>query len=68
MTESEQPRKKAGIAQVAKIMLSALVMVGKRDAWHKEGAVTMAQVIVGAVIAAVLIIGALILLVHVATG
>ena len=57
--------KKAGIRQVAATIFFALLMIGKKDTWQKDGAtVTMGQVVAGAVIGFVVLVGALILLVN----
>lgn len=41
--------KKAGIGQVVATMFFALIAIGRKNTWHKDGAtVTFAQVVVGA--------------------
>jgi len=43
------PQKKADIGQVAATMFFALIAIGRKNTWHKDGAtVTFAQVVVGA--------------------
>lgn len=65
---TEEPRKKAGLWQVAVTIFFALLMIGRKDTWEKEGTtVTLAQMIVGAIIGAVVVIGGLVLLVRLAT-
>ncbi len=66
--ENASPRK-AGIGQVAKTIFFALLMVGRKDHWEKDGRrVTMAQMVVGAVVGAVVVIATLVSLVHLATS
>jgi len=44
-----KPQKKADIGQVAATMFFALIAIGRKNTWHKDGAtVTFAQVVVGA--------------------
>lgn len=65
---TDTPRKKAGLWQVAVTVFFALLMIGRKDTWEKEGAtVTLAQMVIGAIIGAVVVIGALVLLVRLAT-
>jgi hypothetical protein len=65
---TDEPRKKAGPWQVAVTIFFALLMIGRKDTWEKEGAtVTLAQMVVGAIIGAVVVIGGLVLLVRLAT-
>ncbi len=43
------PQKKADIGQVAATMFFALIAIGRKNTWHKDGAtVSFAQVVVGA--------------------
>lgn len=57
--------KKASIRQVAATIFFALIAIGKKGTWHKDGAtVTLFQIVVGAAIGFVVIVSALILLVH----
>lgn len=43
------PKKKAGLRQVAATIFFGLLMVGRKDTWHRDGAtVAFAQVVVGA--------------------
>jgi ABC-type uncharacterized transport system permease subunit len=57
--------KRAGIGQVVKAVLFALLMIGKKDARTEDGAtVTVAQIFVGAIIGFIVLIVALILLVN----
>ena len=57
--------KKASIRQVAATIFFALIAIGKKGTWQKDGAtVTMFQIVVGAAIGFVVIVSALILLVH----
>jgi len=59
---------KAGLLQVAKIILSGLFMVGRNKTWQNEGdgaRATPAQIVVGAVIGGIVLIFTLLLLVRV---
>jgi hypothetical protein len=63
--------KKAGLLQVAKIILSGLFMVGRNKTWQNEGdgaRATPAQIVVGALIGGIVLIVALLLLVRVVIG
>ncbi len=62
------PKKKASLGQVAATILFGLLMVGRKDTWHRDGAtVTFAQVVVGAFVGLAVVIVALALLVVFAT-
>jgi len=68
--ESRRPPR-AGLLQVAKIILSGLFMVGRNKTWQNGGAgtkVTPVQIVVGALIGGIMLIGALLLLVRVVIG
>jgi nitrate reductase gamma subunit len=66
---TDRPTRKAGLWQVAVTIFFALLMIGRKDTWEREGAtVTMAQMIVGAIVGAVVVIGTLVLLVRLATN
>ncbi|HWA38828.1 MAG TPA: DUF2970 domain-containing protein [Burkholderiales bacterium] len=59
-----EPRK-AGLGQVVKTVLFAILMIGKKDPRGEDGAtVSVAQVFVGAIIGFLVLIAALILLVN----
>lgn len=69
MNKTAEPKKKAGIAQVAATMFWALCMIGKKGTWERDGAtLTPGQVIAGAVVMTVIVIGILVLLVRLATA
>jgi RsiW-degrading membrane proteinase PrsW (M82 family) len=56
--------KKAGIRQVAATIFFALIAIGKKNTWHKDGAtVTLFQVVVGALIGFVVVLAILIAIV-----
>ena len=62
-------KKKASIRQVAATIFFALLMIGRKDTWEKDGAtVTLFQVVVGALVGFVVIVALLVLLVRLATG
>lgn len=62
------PKKKASIRQVATTMFFALIAIGKKDTWHRDGAtVTFFQVVVGAFIGLAIILAVLVSLVLLAT-
>lgn len=47
--DTSPAKKKAGLRQVAATIFFGLLMVGRKDTWHRDGAtVTFAQVVVGA--------------------
>lgn len=61
--------RKAGIRQVAATIFFALIAIGKKGTWQKDGAtVTLFQIVVGAAIGFVVIVSALIALVHLITA
>jgi hypothetical protein len=65
------PEPRAGILAVAKIMLSALLMIGKKGTWEPGGAgaqLTLRQIVIGAVIGGLLVVASLILLVRLVIG
>lgn len=62
------PPKKAGLRQVASTIFFGVLMVGRKDTWHKDGAtVTFAQVVVGAFVGLAVLIVVLVALVRFAT-
>jgi Protein of unknown function (DUF2970) len=62
------PPKKASLRQVITTMLFALIAIGRKDTWHKDGAtVSFAQVVVGAFIGLAVLIALLVSLVWLAT-
>jgi len=61
--------KKAGIRQVAATIFFALIAIGKKNTWQKDGAtVTLFQVVFGALIGFALLLAVLITLVTLATS
>ena len=61
-------RKKASLGQVAATILFGLLMVGRKDTWHKDGAtVSFAQVVIGAFVGLAVVIAVLVALVLFAT-
>jgi hypothetical protein len=65
---TQESRKKAGLWQVAATIFFALLMIGRKGTWEKEGAtVTMAQIVIGAIIGAIVVIGGLVLLARLAS-
>jgi hypothetical protein len=61
--------KKAGIRQVAATIFFALIAIGKKNTWQKDGAtVTLFQVVLGALIGFALLLAVLITLVTLATS
>lgn len=55
-----EPKKKAGIGQVAATIFFGLLMVGRKDTWQKEGAtVSFAQVVVGSFVGLAVVIAIL---------
>lgn len=68
MSRPETPKKRASVGQVAATMFFALIAIGKRNTWHRDGAtVTFFQVVVGAFVGLAIILAALVLLVLLAT-
>ena len=64
----EPPRKKATLGQVASTIFFGVLMIGRKDTWHKDGAtVTFAKVVIGAFIGLAVLIAALVALVQFAT-
>ena len=62
------PQKKADIGQVAATMFFALIAIGRKNTWHKDGAtVSFAQVVVGAFAGLAVLIALLAALVYLAT-
>jgi len=62
------PQKKADIGQVAATMFFALIAIGRKNTWHKDGAtVSFAQVVVGAFAGLLVLIALLACLVFFAT-
>ena len=60
--------KKAGIGQVVATMFFALIAIGRKNTWHKDGAtVSFAQVVVGAFAGLAVLIALLAALVYLAT-
>ena len=60
--------KKADIRQVAATIFFALIAIGKKNTWHKDGAtVTLFQVVVGAFVGFLVIVAVLVTLVLLAT-
>jgi len=58
-----------GALAVAKLMLGALFMIGKRQTWEAGGAghrLTPRQIIFGAIVGGVVVVGTLILIVRIA--
>ncbi len=54
------PPKKASIRQVVATMFFALIAIGRKNTWHKDGAtVTFAQVVVGAFVGLLVLIALL---------
>jgi hypothetical protein len=63
-----QPPKKASIRQVIATMFFALIAIGRKNTWHKDGAtVSFAQVVVGAFAGLAVLIALLAALVWLAT-
>ena len=61
--------KKAGIRQVAATIFFALIAIGKKNTWQKDGAtVTLFQVVLGALVGFALLLAVLITLVTLATS
>ena len=61
--------KKASIRQVAATIFFALIAIGKKNTWQKDGAtVTLFQVVLGALIGFALLLAVLITLVTLATS
>ena len=63
-----EPRRPAGFFAVAKIMLSVLLMIGKKGTWEAGGAgaqLTPRQIVIGAVIGGLVVVASLILLVRI---
>jgi ABC-type proline/glycine betaine transport system permease subunit len=68
-TGSDASPRKATLAQVAYTMCWALVMIGKKGTWERDGAtLTMTQAVVGGVIMCAIVVGVLIGLVKYATS
>lgn len=64
-----QPPRKASIGQVALTMFWALLMIGKKGTWERDGArVTLGQAVAGGLIMGVLVVLALIGLVRLAVS
>ena len=62
------PGGKATIVQIAKIMFSGLIMIGRKDSWAEGGdaaRMTPGQIVAGAVIGIIVVIAALIGLVKI---
>ena len=60
------PAARAGLLQVAGIVLSGLFMIGRRKTWNNEGArPTPVQIVVGALIGGAVLIATLLTLVRV---
>lgn len=60
--------KKASIRQVAATIFFALIAIGKKNTWQKDGAtVTLFQVVVGAFVGFLVIVAVLVTLVLLAT-
>ena len=60
--------KKASIRQVAATIFFALIAIGKKNTWQKDGAtVTLFQVVVGAFVGFLVIVAVLVALVLLAT-
>lgn len=67
--DSPQASKKAGWSQVMATMFWALLMIGKKGTWERNGAtISLPQVIVGALVMTLLVITILVLLVRYAVG
>jgi len=61
------PPRKASLGQVAATIFFGLLMIGRKDTWHKDGAtVSFAQVVVGAFVGLAVILALLGLLVYLA--
>jgi hypothetical protein len=59
--DASPPKKKAGLRQVAATIFFGLLMVGRKDTWHRDGAtVSFAQVVVGAFIGLAVLIAVLV--------
>lgn len=59
------PPGKAGLWQVVRIILSGMIMIGKKGVWEKGAArITPGQIVVGAIIGGIVLIVALLLLVR----
>jgi hypothetical protein len=66
---SDGSRRKASAWQVAKLMLSGVLMVGKRSAWEKGGdgaRITPGQIVAGAIIGAIVLVAVLLAIVRIA--
>jgi hypothetical protein len=62
------PSKKAGIGPVVATMFFALIAIGRKNTWQKDGAtVTFAQVVVGAFAGLVMLVVGLAALVYFVT-
>jgi hypothetical protein len=61
----------AGLLAVAKIILSGLLMIGKKATWEKNGIgaqVTLGQIVGGAIIGGIVLVALLVLLARIAVG
>ncbi len=64
-TSAASPSGKASLWQVVKIILSGMIMIGKKGVWEKGAAqITPGQIVIGAIIGGMMLIGALLLLVR----
>ena len=60
---------RAGLLQVAKIIFSGLIMIGRKETWEKGSArVTPVQIVAGSIIGAIALVVALLTLVRVVIG
>jgi hypothetical protein len=59
------PKKKASFGQVVTTMFFALIAIGRKNTWHKDGAtVTFAQVVTGAFVGLAVLVALLAALVY----
>jgi hypothetical protein len=60
-------RLKAGPLQVAATIFFALIAIGKKGTWHKDGVtVSLPQIVIGAIVALVVVLVVLIMIVQLA--
>jgi len=58
--DASPQKKKAGLGQVAATIFFGLLMIGRKDTWHRDGAtVSFAQVVVGAFVGIAVVVALL---------
>jgi hypothetical protein len=69
--ESGAHSRGAGLLAVAKIILSGLLMIGKKATWEKNGIgaqLTVGQIVGGAIVGGIVLVALLVLLARIAVG